>query len=127
LFEELLYPFFVLRNIRIQLAVGSFQVRIGYDSRAPMTRAGNVYDVEILLLDDAVEMNIDEVQSRRRAPVTQQSRFDVISLERFFQKRVVIELDLTDRQIIRGVPIRVDFFKQLWCERFFRNSVHNED
>ena len=44
-------------------------------------------------------MRVDEAQSRRRAPMTEQARFDVTKRKRLPQQRIVVEIDLTDREI----------------------------
>ena len=54
-----------------------------------------------MLLDDSIEMNVDEIEARRRAPVTEQPRLDVGWQEWISQEWVVIEIDLPDRQIVR--------------------------
>jgi hypothetical protein len=40
--------------------------------------------------------------------VTEQARLDVLERERLGEQRVVEELDLPDREIVRRAPIRVD-------------------
>ena len=42
-----------------------------------MARAGDVEDAQIVRLDDAVQVNVDEVQPGRRAPVAEQPWLDV--------------------------------------------------
>jgi hypothetical protein len=39
-----------------------------------MTAAGDINHVEVVLVDQPIEVNVDEVQSRRRSPATEQSR-----------------------------------------------------
>ena len=68
--------------------------------------------------DDAVQMDIDEVQSRRRAPVPEQARLDVRQLERLLQQRIVVEINLADREIVRRAPIGVHLVEQFRRERF---------
>src|SRR6266702_2723901 len=43
----------------------------------------------------------------------EQPWLDVLTLERSFQERVVIEIDLADRQVICGPPIGVHSLQQL--------------
>src|ERR1700693_3341913 len=69
LLEELLHPFFVLCDVRIEFGVASLQIRVGDQARASMTGAGNVNDIQIQLLDQPVKMNVDKIQSRGRAPM----------------------------------------------------------
>jgi hypothetical protein len=39
--------------------------------------------------------------------MAEQPRLDVFALERFFQERIVEQVDLTDRQIIGRAPISI--------------------
>jgi hypothetical protein len=115
--EQPLHPRFVLRNVRVNLAVGSFQIGVGDDPRGAVARPGDVDRVEIMLFDGAVEMNVDEVQSGRGSPVPQQPRLDVFVPQGLLQERVVEEIDLTDGQIVSRPPIGVDFaepFRGKW-------------
>src|SRR5690242_5548416 len=88
LLEQFLHPFLVLRDVWIEFAVGALEPGIGHNPRPPVARANDVDHVQSALLDDAIEMNIDKVQARRRAPVSDQSRLDVLFPERLFQERV---------------------------------------
>ena len=62
-----------------------------------MPRADDVDHVQVIPLDDPVEVDVEHVQARRRAPVTEQSRLDVLAAERPLQERVVEQVDLADR------------------------------
>jgi len=105
--EEALHPLLVLRHVGIDLAVGALQIGVGDQRRAAMARAGDVDHVEVVLLDQPVEMNVDEVEAGRRAPVAKQARLDMLLGQRRLQKRIVEQIDLPDRQIIGGPPIGV--------------------
>ena len=50
---------------------------------------------------------MDEVQSRRRAPVAEQTRFDVRQLEVPPKQRIVAETNLADRDAVRDSPMRL--------------------
>ena len=54
-----------------------------------MAWPGNIDHVEILLLDDTVQMHVDEVQPRRRPPVTEQPRLNVGALKRLLEQGIV--------------------------------------
>jgi hypothetical protein len=54
---------------------------------------GDVDDVEIVFLDDPVEVHIDEVEARRRAPVSEQPGLDVLRFEGLAEQRVVVEVE----------------------------------
>src|ERR1041385_6651700 len=83
LFEELLHSRFVLRNVWIDLAVSAFEVGIGDKTGPAMPRTRDIDHAQIVVLDGAVEMNIDEVQPRRGAPMAEKARLDVLAPERF--------------------------------------------
>jgi hypothetical protein len=78
LFEQLLHPFLVLRDVRVNLAVGAFEPGVRHNARPAVTGADDVNHIHVALLDDAVEVHIDEIQSRRRAPMTDQARLHVL-------------------------------------------------
>ena len=77
LFEQFLHPRFVLRDVRINLAVGALEISLRHQPRPAVTWAGDVEHAQIAFANEAVEMNIDEVQTGRCAPMAEQSRFDV--------------------------------------------------
>ena len=114
--EQPLHPVLVLRDIRVHLAIGALEIRVGDDARAAVARAGDVDHVQIVRVDDAVQVDVDEVQSRRRAPVAEQARLDVRQRERLFQQRIVVEIDLPDRQVVRRAPIRVQLAQLFRCQ-----------
>jgi hypothetical protein len=82
-----------------------------------MAGTGNVDHVKVPPLDDPVEVDIDEIQSWCCAPVTQQPRLDVLTLQRVFEERVVKEVNLADREVVGGPPPAIDLSKQLEGER----------
>src|SRR6266851_6871348 len=81
LFEQFFQTFVVLRNVRIDFAVGAFEVSVGDQARTAVPRTGDVNDIQIVFFDNPVEVNVNEVQSGRGAPMTQQARLDVFALE----------------------------------------------
>jgi hypothetical protein len=62
-----------------------------------MPGAGDVDHVEVVFLDDPVQVNVDEVQTRRRSPVAEQPGLDVFLCERLFEQWVIVEINLTER------------------------------
>ena len=68
-------------------------------------------------LDDPVQVHVDEVQSRRRSPVTDEARLHVLLLQRLLEQGIVEEIRLTDGEIVRCSPPRVDLAKELGIER----------
>ena len=117
LLEQLLHPLRILADVRVDLAVGAFEVGVGHQGRAAVSRADDVDHVQVVAFDDPVEVNVEHVQARRRAPVAEQPRLDVLALERLFQERVVEQVDLPDREVVGGPPVGVDLAEFVGCER----------
>src|SRR5438105_339438 len=88
LFEQLSHALFVLLNGAIDLGVGPFQISVRHHARSAMPRTTDVNEVEVIHLDDAIKVHVDEVQSRSRAPVSQQTRLDVFELQWLTQQRI---------------------------------------
>src|SRR5499427_9024801 len=72
-----------------------------------MPRAGNVDHVEVVLLDHPVQVNVDEIETWCGSPMAQEPRLDVILCEGLLEQRVVVEMDLADRQVVGGPPVRI--------------------
>src|SRR5437867_9692454 len=96
LLEEPLQSFRVLRDGGIQLAVRSLEVGVRDERGAAVSRPGDVDDVEVVLPDYAVQVHVDEVLPRRRAPVPEEPRLQVGEPERGPEKRVVVQVYLPD-------------------------------
>ena len=73
---------------------------MGHQRRAAVPGTDDVDHVQIVALDDSVQMNAKHVQARRRPPVPQQPRLDVLALQRLFEQRVVEQINLPDRQVV---------------------------
>jgi hypothetical protein len=116
LLEELLHALLVLGNIWVDFAVGAFQPCIGDYSRTAVSRARHKNDIEVLLFDDPVKVHVSEVESRRRPPVAEQARFDVLALERPFQKGIVEEINLANGEIVGCAPIGINLAEQIQRE-----------
>ena len=119
--EEALHALDVLPDVGIELAVGSFEIGVRHHARAAMSGAGDVDHVEVVLLDDAVAVGVDEVQAGRGSPMAQQARLDVLRLQRLGEQRVIEQIDLADRKIVGRAPVGVDLAvvlrgKELVCE-----------
>ena len=77
-----------------------------------MTGTGDEEHVQIAFFDDAVEMNIQEVESGRGAPMAEQTRFNVLDFEGFLEQRIVEQIDLPNGKIIGRPPIGVHLVEQ---------------
>src|SRR6516162_7388697 len=94
--EQAFHALFVGRNVRIYFAVRPLEVGVRDQTGTAVPGAGNVDHVEIVLFDHAVEVNVDEIQTRCGPPVPEQPRLNVFLGERLPKQRVVVEIDLTD-------------------------------
>jgi hypothetical protein len=105
--EETLHPLLVLRDVRVDLAVCPFEVRVGDQAGPAVSGPGDVDHVEVMRLDHAVEVDVDEVQAGGRPPVAEKPWLDVLLGQRPLEERVVVQIDLADRQVVGGPPVRV--------------------
>src|ERR1700730_15617203 len=91
----------------IDLAVRALEVRVGYDSGPAVAGAGDVNHVEVVFLDDPVEVHVNEVLPGGCAPVSQQHVLHIRERQRPLQQRVVVQINLADRQIVGGAPVGI--------------------
>jgi hypothetical protein len=68
-------------------------------------------------------MDIEKIQPGRRAPMTQQAGLDVLAPKRLAEQRIVLEKDLTDREIVGGGPVPIDLCEETCRERPFRGDT----
>jgi hypothetical protein len=73
-----------------------------------MAGTGDVDHVEIIQSDRPVQMGVDEILPWRRPPMPDHQRFDMCQRERLEQQRIRVEVNLTDREVVRGAPICVE-------------------
>jgi hypothetical protein len=115
--EQLPQPGFVLRDRGVDFAVRALEICIRHEGRPAMTRAGDVDHVEVALLDDPVQVHVDEILPRCRAPMPQQPPLDVRGLKRITQERIIEQIDLADREVVRGAPVGVHLQEQVGRKR----------
>ena len=118
--KELPQPGLILADIGIDLAVSALKISVADDGGAAVPGPGDVNHVEVEFLDDPVQMRVDEVLSRRRAPMPQQHALDVLQLQRLAKQGIVAEIDLADGEIIGGPPVGVHLPEQFRRQRFIR-------
>src|SRR5215469_1839226 len=123
LLEQLLQAIFILRDVRIELGVASLQVTVRNHSRTTMARARYVDDVQAILLNEAVEVHIDEIQTGSSTEVPEQAWLDVLFAQRFAQERILVEINLSHRQVVGGSPIRIHLAKFFGAKSFGYDNV----
>ena len=99
----------IASDVRIKFGVGPFEIRLGDHARGSVARSGDEHCVQVVLLDRAVQVDVDEVQARCRTPMAQKPRLDMLRLERLFEQRIGIKIDLTDGQVIGSPPVSIHF------------------
>src|ERR1700730_11520629 len=62
---------------RIVLRVRPFQIGLRHQAWATVTGTNDVHHVQIVLFNQPVKMDVEKVQSRCRAPMSQQTGFDM--------------------------------------------------
>jgi hypothetical protein len=72
-----------------------------------MTWTGNEQNALPGKTNQSVEVSIDEIYSGDGSPVAEQPRFNVLSLQRFFQKTVVAEVNLRGPEKVGRSPVHV--------------------
>ncbi len=110
--EELLQPGLVPADVGIDLAVGALEIGVAHDRRPAVPGAGDVDHVEIVFPDHPVQVHVDEILPGGRAPVSQQHALDVREHQRSLQQRIVVKIDLPDRQVVGGAPVGVHLPEQ---------------
>ena len=55
-----------------------------------MAWAGDEDGIQIVLFDETIEMDVDEIQSGRGAPMAEEARFYVLEFEGLFEQGIVI-------------------------------------
>src|ERR1022692_1277811 len=113
----------VLTDVRVDFAVGAFQIGAADHRRTAVPGTGYVDHVEIVLVDDPVQMRVDEILARCRAPVSEQHALDVPGRQRLLEQRIVAKIDLPHREIIGRAPVRVQLSQMLVVYRRRRKGV----
>ncbi len=106
--EQPPHPRRILGNLRIDLGVGPLEVDIGQKSGPAVPRAGEVDHACTGLANQPVQMHVDKTQSGRGPPVTQKSSLDVLGSQRLAQQRIVLQVDLTDSEVIGRPPVGIE-------------------
>lgn len=76
--NQALHALGVLADVRVNLAVSALEVGVRHKEIAAVTRTGQQDHIQIILLDDAVQMNVNQVLTGHRAPVADDLLLDVL-------------------------------------------------
>jgi hypothetical protein len=97
-----------------------------HDPGAAMPGTDDIDHVQIIVFDQAIEVDVEHVQPRRRAPMAEQTRLDMRHGERLGEQRVLPQIDLAHRQVVRGTPIGVHLSEQFGRQRVTRPCGGND-
>ena len=106
--EQPLHAGLVLGDVRVDLAVRPLQPGCRDRAGTSVPRTHHVHHVQVPRRDRAVQVGIDEVQPGGCSPVAEQPGLDVLGQQRLPQQRVVHQVDLTHRQVVRRAPPGID-------------------
>src|SRR5678816_4388717 len=117
LFEKLPKPSLFFALFRIDLGISTFQVHGGKNTRCTVARAGQEDHVEVVLLDQPIEVNVCERQTRACSPMPKEPVFHVLRLERLFEQWVLLEIDHAEGQVIASAPVCIGLAQLFRAER----------
>src|SRR5438093_245439 len=109
LLEKLAHAVLVLALVWVDLRIGALQVSWSQDAGRAVARSSHEDRVEIVLFDQAIQMDVNEAQAGTRSPVAQQALFDVLPCQGFAQQRVGTEIDHPRGQVFAGPPVGICF------------------
>ena len=107
--------------MRVDFGIRAFEISVRHNSRAAVPRPDDIHHVEVLLVDQAVQMRVNKIQTARCAPMAQKPRLDIVDGERALQQRIIFEINLPDGEVVRGTPIgmhAVDLLLRQWAIHF---------
>ncbi|KAG9954467.1 D-xylulose 5-phosphate/D-fructose 6-phosphate phosphoketolase, partial [Aureobasidium melanogenum] len=122
LLEEALHAIGILRLVGVNLRVDTLEVTVGNDSRSTVSRTRNKESIKVVLLDQTVHVNVCEGLTSVRAPVSKETRLDVLNLERFLEKRVLSEVKHTQAQVHAGMEVAIDLVDLILAEGLVGHS-----
>ena len=121
--KEFLQAGQISRHAGVDFGVGSLEVGVRHHRRTAVSRAADEDGIEVAGLDDPVEMDVEEVESGRGAPVPEQTGFDVLKRQRLAQQRVVQQIDLANGEVVRRAPVGVQLLEFALVQRSFRHRT----
>ena len=113
LLEQLLHSVNILRDVRIDLAVGAVKVIIGNIEVSAMSGTGKKDQVQIVSLNGTVQMYKYKVLSGNGSPVSDNFLLHHIHGQRLLKKRVVQKIQLACRKVIGRTPVSIHLCEKL--------------
>src|SRR5262245_21427267 len=104
LLEETPQPFLILTLVRIDLRINALQVNRAKHAGSAVTGTRHEDHVEIVTLDDPVQMCVNEREGRAGSPMPEHTISVVLRLEWFAKKRIILQINHPQGQIIAGPP-----------------------
>jgi hypothetical protein len=95
----------VTLNIRIEFGVAPLKIGVGYDSRSSMSWTDDVHHVCPMHADEAIQVNVDEIQPGRCTKVSEEPWFDVLNCQGPFKQRIIFEVDSANGKVIGCAPV----------------------
>src|SRR5271157_4543833 len=120
--KELPKPSLILADVGIDLAVSALEISVAHHCRATVPGAGDVNHVEVVFSYDPVQVYVNEVLPRGRAPVSQQHVLHIPDRQRSLQQRIIVEINLANRQIVGGAPVGIHVVEQFQGKGFCRHG-----
>jgi hypothetical protein len=81
-----------------------------------MTRPGDVKHIQAVLNDHSIQVRINEILAWCCAPVADYQRFLPQSIAAPFQQRIVVEINLSDRDVVGRPPVGIGLMNGFGCQ-----------
>src|SRR5215470_1848753 len=93
LLEKPPQAFFVLAFVCVNFGVGTLQIDGSQNTRGAVPRSGQKNHVQVILFDEAIQVDVSKSQTGTCTPVSQKPIFDVLYLQRLFQEWIILQVD----------------------------------
>ena len=115
--EELLHALLIAGDVGVDLGVAAVEPVLRDHGVAAVAGTGEVDHIEVVALDDAVQVRVDEVLARAGAPVADDGLLEIALFERALKQGVIEQVELAGGQVVRGAPVGVELPELLPVQR----------
>ena len=115
--EELLHALLIAGDVGVDLGVAAVEPVLRDHGVAAVAGTGEVDHIEVVALDDAVQVRVDEVLARAGAPVADDGLLEVALFERALKQGVIEQVELAGGQVVRGAPVGIELPELLPVQR----------